>query len=246
MWADQTVRVQPTDAERARTLVSAAGHASLSTLDENGFPFGSLVAHAVDDIGRPILLLADLAAHSRNLAADPRASLLIPEEGSGDPLDLGRVTLVGELAEPPEGERAAALATYRARHDGTLGTDHGFRILRLEVGPVRFVGGFARMSWVGTDDYRTAEPDPLTSHVARIVEHMNDDHADALVTFCRVLGERPDTGSATMTSVDRYGFDVLPDVGAPLRLPFPRRVDTPDEVRAAMVDMVRAARSSES
>ncbi len=188
----------------------------------------------------------DLAAHSHNLAADPRASLLVTEEGPGDPLDLGRVTLVGGVAELPEAERATALETYRARHGGTLGTDHGFRILRLEVGPVRFVGGFARMSWVGTEEYRAAEPDPLTPHVDRIVEHMNDDHADALVTFCRVLGERPDTTTATMTGVDRYGFDVVPDAGGPLRLPFPRRVDTPDEVRAVMVELVHAARSSGS
>lgn len=238
--------MEPTDAERARTLVSTVGHATLSTLDRQGFPFGSLVAFALDDTGRPILLLADLAAHSHNLTADPRASLLVTEQGPGDPLDLGRVTLVGEVTEPPEAERAAALEAYRARHDGILGTDHGFRILRLEVGQVRYVGGFARMSWVGTEEYLAAEPDPLTPHVHRIVEHMNDDHAAALVLFCHALGERPDTTTATMTGVDRYGFDVVPDAGGPLRLAFPRRSDTPDEVRAVMVELMHTARSSGS
>lgn len=231
------------DAERSRTLVTAARSAMLATLGEGGFPFGSVVAHAVDQAGRPVLLLSDLAEHSRNLAGDARASLLVTEDGTGDPLERGRATLVGVIRQPPEDERAEALEVYRGVHGGALGTDHGFRIYRLEVAAVRFVGGFARMSWVDAAAYGAAEPDPLLPHVARIVEHMNDDHADALVTFCRVYGDRPATTRARMTGVDRHGFTVSAD-GETLRLAFPRRVDTPDAVRAAMVELVGQARST--
>ncbi|MHA6781293.1 HugZ family pyridoxamine 5'-phosphate oxidase [Pseudonocardia saturnea] len=237
------MQTEPTDAELGRTLATSVHTGALSTLGRDGFPFGSVVSHALDATGRPLLLLSDLAEHTRNLITDPRASLLVAQQDPGDPLALSRVTLIGEVAQPPQDERADALTAYRTVHQGTLGTDHGFRIYRMEVTAVRFVGGFAHMSWVGTADHAAAEPDPLVPHVARIVEHMNDDHAEALVTFCRTFGERPDTGSAEMTGCDRYGFTVLAD-GAPLRLPFPRRVDTPDEVRAAMVEMVRAARAA--
>ena len=68
---------------------------------------------------------------------------------------------------------------------------------------------------------------------------MNDDHAEALVRFCRTYGERPDTVRAEMTGCDRYGFTVSAD-GHLLRLAFPSRADTPDEVRAAMVELVRS------
>lgn len=237
------MQTEPTDAELGRTLAAQVHTGALSTIGRGGFPFGSVVSHAVDASGRPLLLLSDLAEHTGNLTSDPRASLLVAQEDPGDPLALSRVTLIGHVAEPPEDERAPALEAYRTVHGGAvLSTDHGFRIYRMEITAVRFVGGFAHMSWVRAEDYRAAEPDPLVPHVARIVEHMNDDHADALVTFCRVDGGRPDTADAQMTGCDRYGFTVLAD-GAPLRLPFPRRVDTPDEVRAAMVEMVRAARA---
>ncbi len=239
--------MEPTDAERARTLVQAATSATLSTLGDGGFPFGSIASHAVDAAGRPVLLLSDLAEHTRNLAADPRASLLVAEPGAGDPLDRGRATLVGRITQPPEAERAAALDTYRGTHAGTLGTDHGFRSYRLDVTAVRFVGGFARMSWVDAPAYVAAEPDPLLAHVAGIVEHMNEDHADALVTICRVSGDRPAATTATMTGTDRYGFTVDVTDGTTsgtVRIPYPRRADTPDEVRAAMVELVRAARTS--
>lgn len=238
------MQTEPTDAELGRTLAAEVHVGSLSTVGRGGFPFGSVVSHAVDPVGRPLLLLSDLAEHTANLTADPRASLLVAQQEVGDPLALSRVTLIGPVAQPPEAERAATLEAYRSVHGGAvLSTDHGFRIYRMDVTAVRFVGGFAHMSWVRAEEYAAAEPDPLVPHVAGIVGHMNDDHADALVTFCRVYGERPDAGEAAMTGVDRYGFTVRTG-GETLRLPFPRRVDTPDEVRTAMVELVREARAA--
>ncbi|SHK05730.1 hypothetical protein SAMN05443637_102189 [Pseudonocardia thermophila] len=237
----------PSDAERCRTLMAAARTGTLSTIGPDGYPFGSVVAPAVDERGRPLLLLSDLAVHTHNLKADPRASLMVTEPGEGDPLDLGRVTVIGPVAEVPEPERADALAIYQQVHPGGLGTDHGFRIYRLDVRSVRFVGGFARMSWVDADAYAAAEPDPLVPHVAGVVDHMNDDHADALVLYCRVFGDRPATTSARMTGIDRYGFDVLardePDGPEHhVRLAFPEQVTTPTEARTALVAMVQEAR----
>lgn len=114
---------------------------------------------------------------------------------------------------------------------------------RMQVTGVQFIGGFARAGRVDPADYAAAEPDPLHLHAVRIVARMNDDHAEALVGFGRVLGGRPDTGWARMTTVDRYGFDVLVAVaeGDPpraVRIPFPRPADTPGACRAAMVDLV--------
>jgi putative heme iron utilization protein len=199
----------------------------------------------VDEQGRPLLLLSDLAVHSHNLKADPRASLMVAEPGSGDPLDLARVTVIGPVIEVTEPERAAALATYQAVHPGGLGTDHGFRLYRLDVTSVRFVGGFARMSWVDSVAYTAAEPDPLLPHIAGIVGHMNDDHGEAMVLYCRVFGERPATTSARMTGIDRHGFDLLAvdEAGEHrVRLPFADDVTTPTQARQALVAMVQEAR----
>src|SRR6185295_15753730 len=72
-----------TDAELARDLVLRSRFATLSTLALRpaGFPYGSLVAHSVDDCGRPLFLLSALAEHSKNLGASPKASLLVVEAG---------------------------------------------------------------------------------------------------------------------------------------------------------------------
>jgi putative heme iron utilization protein len=196
-----------------------------------------------------VLWLSDLSEHTANLRADPHASLLVAAPGAADPPAAPRTTLVGRL--DPVGERAAAGELYRAVHPGAFWAGFAdFHPFRMEVTGVRYIGGFARAGRVDPADYAAADPDPLHPHAARIVAHMNDDHADALVEFCRVLGGRPDTGWARMTSVDRYGFDVLaaPADGDPpraVRISFPRSTDTPNACRVAMVDLVGRIRGSD-
>lgn len=147
-----------THASECRTLVAEAQHATLSTLarDPAGHPYGSLVAIASDARGRPLLCLSRLAEHTENLRARPEASLLVTSAGQGDPLALGRVTLLGACALVPDDERAAVKALFLARQPSAAAyvdfADFGF--YRLEPAALRYVGGFGRMSWVEAGDYR--------------------------------------------------------------------------------------------
>jgi heme iron utilization protein len=75
---------------------------------------------------------------------------------------------------------------------------------------------------------------------------MNDDHADAMVLYCRAFSRATEVASASMTGVDRYGFDmsaITPQGPRPVRLAFARPVSTAEEVRAALIAMVKDARS---
>ena len=92
--AERPPAPEPTHAERARTLVASANRGTLSTLalDPAGYPFGSVATYAIDDAGRPIVFVSTMAEHTRNAAADPRASLIVTEpfpEGSDlvDPIN---------------------------------------------------------------------------------------------------------------------------------------------------------------
>jgi putative heme iron utilization protein len=213
---------EPTHAERARTLVAGSNRGVLSTLalDPPGYPFGSIATYALDGAGRPIVFVSTMAEHTRNAAADPRASLIVaepvagvigdtPNPGGSDPLAAGRVTLVGDLLEVEPGERPAVRDVYLdANPSSAYYIDFGdFSFWRLEVRRVRYVGGYGRMSWVEAADYAAAEPDPLAGEpAAGIVEHMNAEHTGNLVLMARAFGARPEATSAVMTAVDRYGF----------------------------------------
>jgi len=238
---------EPTYAERGRTLVYRGRTGALATLSRKhpGHPFASVMPYADDEAGRPLFLISTLAMHTQNLRADPRASLLVAEpDGAGDPLAAGRVTLMGRAGRL--GDDATARAAYLARHpNAAYWVDFGdFAFYRLEVEDVYVVGGFAAMDWVDADAYRAARPDPLVDVAAGIVEHMNRDHADALVTLARALGS-VEADEATMVAVDRLGFKLRVRHGARVhgtRIPFPREVTTAQESRQVLIEMLREAR----
>jgi putative heme iron utilization protein len=242
---------EPTFAERARTLVHLGRTGTLSTLSRRhpGHPFGSIMPYALDAGGRPLFLISSLAMHTQNLAADPRASLLVTEPGAvGDPLAAGRVTLMGEVLPVPEAERAAARGAYLAAHaTAAYWVDfQDFAFHRLEVLDVYYVGGFAAMDWISPAAYLAARPDPLADAAGSIMEHMNRDHGDALVTFARVLA-RSEADEASMVSVDRLGFKLRirsADRLHSARIPFPREVRTAEDSRVVLIEMLRQARAA--
>jgi len=239
---------RPSDAELSRTLMSSRAFGALATMSIQcpGFPFGSLVGYAVDESGRPLLCLSGMAEHSRNMAVDPRASLLVTDhDDGGDPLDSARVTLVGQMSRLEGEERQACLGRYLAAHPGAYHTGfHDFAVYRLDVSDVRYVGGFARMSWLGAEQYAAAEPDPLLGSAEQIITHMNADHREALMAYCRAFaGLEP--VSAMLVGVDRYGMEVLAEMAGDdkrsVRVEFTERADTAAAVREQAVALLRQA-----
>ncbi len=238
----------PSHGERARTLVEGIGTGTLCTIGKEpaGYPYGSFVTVAFDGPS-PVFLISELAEHTKNLHGDERASLLVAEGGEEDPLANGRVTLLGRCTPASDGDLGARTA-YLARHPNAsyYADFKDFRFWRLEVESARYIGGYGRMSWVTGSDWSVARADPLGRDVHAIVEHMNADHADALLAYTHAFSRATDATEATMTGVDRYGFEmsVLTAAGhRPVRLAFEQPVTTPTEARHALIELVKKARS---
>lgn len=240
---------EPTYAERVRTLIALGTIATLSTVSRKrpGYPFGSLMPYAIDERGRPIFLISNMAMHTQNLWADSRASLFVGQVGDGDPLGTARATLVGDVLPVTEDENTAARESYLSRHENSRSwvdfKDFGF--FRLEPLDIYYVGGFGVMGWVTADDHRTAKVDPLAEAAPRILSHMNTDHAPAMILLAKVHSSL-ETSEATMTAVDRLGFHLrlkTADGMKGTRINFPHEVQSADETRRVLVNMVRAAQA---
>jgi hypothetical protein len=240
---------EPSFAERARTLMHSARIGSLSTLSRKqpGFPFGSLMPHALDAQGRPIFLISTMAMHTQNLLADPRASLFVTEpEASGDPLGSSRVTLIGAVSKIPEAELSAAREAYLTGYpDSKYWVDFDdFFFYRMDVLDVYYVGGFGVMGWVAASDYSQAKADPLAEHKNDIMQHMNADHKDALILIAeRFAGI--EAQQAEMTAVDRLGFHLrlkTQDGMKGTRIAFLREVSDASQTREVFIEMVKQAR----
>src|ERR1700730_4656274 len=145
----------PTHAERARTLVTQIPTGTLCTLalEPEGYPYGSFVTVAFDD-GNPVFLISRLAEHTKNLERDPRASLLVAEGGSADPLANGRVTMLGPCTRV-EGDGGSARASFLTAHPHAASYVHfrDFAFWKLHVNSIRYIGGYGRMSWIGKADW---------------------------------------------------------------------------------------------
>ncbi len=247
--SDTPLVPEPTFAARARTLVYLGRNGTLATLSRKhpGHPFASIMPYALDAEGQPLVLISAMAMHTQNLEVDGRASLLVTQPGAtGDPLASGRVTLMGRAARASAAERDAIKPVYLAAHaNAVYWVDfEDFAFWRLAVDDVYFVGGFAAMGWVDAADYRAARPDPLAEVAEGIMEHMNRDHADALLGYARFFaGEAAD--EAQMVSVDRLGFKLHLKNGQrrwSARIAFPREVTTAADSRAVLIEMARQAR----
>jgi putative heme iron utilization protein len=237
-----------TAAEEARTLVAATPQGVLASLAEDGTPWGSLVTYGTLGDGAPVLLVSLMAEHTRNLLADPRASLVAAEPPNAEnPLDRGRVTLAGHVSEPAGRARAAARTAHlAAMPSAELYVDFDdFRLFVLEVERVRWVGGYGRMDSAGAEDYAQAEPDPVAPSAAGAVAHLNADHADELLEIARWLAGFTDATLARCAGADRHGLDLVVETPRGIARPrvgFGAPLIAATGLRAASIELVLQAR----
>jgi len=132
------------------TLIAAGRQAVLATV-EDGAPTTAMVAYVAEPGFAGFLLhLSDLAAHKRQLRAEPRVSLLVcePDDGAGEVLVRRRVGLDCRSAIVPKGtpEGNEAREWYLARFPGHAMTFDlaDFDLVRLAPERGIFNAGFGR------------------------------------------------------------------------------------------------------
>jgi len=146
---------EETSAQTARRLIAEIDRATLASSRE-GWPYASLVQVAVDERLRPLLLLSDLAEHSKNLKRDKRASLLFDGTmGVAEPLAGPRVTVLGEIEPAPEQE---LIDRFVARHPAAAAwvEMRDFHLYRLAPTRAHLVAGFGRIAWIEAADLFTS------------------------------------------------------------------------------------------
>jgi hypothetical protein len=183
-------------------LLHSAAEAALATHSTTleGFPFSSAVPFVTDEHHRPVLLISGLAEHSRNLATNPCASLMIAKTlGEGE---MARVSLMGEV-HPIEADPLLITRYLRYHPHAERFLQLGdFRFHRFEPIKVLTVGGFAKASWL--EGHRLIEA-PVISLA---------DEADLLDQH-----ERDTSKHCQLRGIDAFGADVTLD-GKPVRIRF--------------------------
>lgn len=222
----------------ARKLLNHQGVGVLSThsIDIEGYPFGSIAPYTLNYDGEPIILISDIAQHTRNIKQNNKVSLTVFDSQADDPQSGSRLTWIGD-AQPVDASDTQTRDRYLRYFPAAESyfEAHDFSFYRLGLRRARFIGGFGEIYWIEPDSMLVKNPFRETER--GIVEHMNQDHQQALFHYCELFGfGGPE--SASMTGIDSEGFDLLVDKRK-LRIDFDSAIHTTEEARAALVKLAR-------
>jgi heme iron utilization protein len=232
-----------------RLLLRRSRQGALATLMAgNGDPYCSLVNLASHPDGSPILLISRLAVHTRNILADARVSLMLDERAAGDPLEGARIMLAGRAAEASNDDVRILRRRYLNAHPSAeaFADFKDFSFFQIKPSGAHLVAGFGRIVDLKPAQFLTPIDDAAALLEAEqgAMDHMNADHRDAVSLYAtRLLGA--EAADWRCTGCDPDGLD-LQAGGTVLRLDFPERVTTPDELRKVLVRLADEARAKPS
>lgn len=203
---------EPTPAERARSVLSAADSLTVTT---HGHRVELIGLHTVDAAAR-LLLQSPPDAH---LAAE----LAMAPHG-----DLAALVEFTDIAPVAVRERVRARLTL----GGWL----------TALGPKALVFNAARAvlteddgtTTIGLDELTLASPDPLATHEAEMLARLDATHADTVAPLARLLPPRLQLGATEVRPLrlDRHGLVLrieTPDTHHDARLPFATPATHPGE-----------------
>ena len=227
-----------------KKLLREARSGALATLMAgSGDPYCSLVNVATAADGAPLLLISQLAVHTKNILADPRVSLMLDERKPGDPLEGARVMLMGTAAVT---EDAQARSRYLLRQPEAemFAGFKDFSFYQVTLKGAHLVAGFGRIVDLTPANVLTevADASVLVGAEPEIIQHMNNDHADAVRLYATKLLGAPD-GDWRCVGCDPDGLE-LQNGRTALRLPFPERVRAPGVLRQVLKQMAEQARAA--
>ncbi|CAL74665.1 conserved hypothetical protein; putative Pyridoxamine 5'-phosphate oxidase-related, FMN-binding [Bradyrhizobium sp. ORS 278] len=229
-----------------RSLLRRSRQGALATLmTGSGDPYCSLVNVATAADGAPIILISRLAVHTKNVLADSRVSLMLDERAPGDPLEGARIMLSGKAEQATDENKDALRRRYLNVHPSAADyadfADFSFFLIR--PAGTHLVAGFGRIVDLKPEQFLTDVSDAAELLAAEqgAVDHMNEDHRDALGLYAtKLLGA--DAAEWRCSGCDPDGLDLMAE-GKTLRLDFPERVATPGALRKMLVRLADEARA---
>ena len=227
-----------------KKLLREGRSGALATLmPGSGDPYCSLVNVATAADGAPLLLISRLAVHTKNILADPRVSLMIDERKEGDPLQGGRIMMVGTAAVTDDPNARRRYLDRQPEAD-QFASFADFSFYQIALKSVHLVAGFGRIVDLKPADVLTATEDAgeLVAAEPEVLAHMNEDHAEACRLYATKLLGAPD-GAWRCVGCDPEGLELQLDRMA-LRLPFPQRVRAPGVLRVMLKQLAEQARAA--
>lgn len=200
------------NAQEARRLLRAHRYGALSTLSKKfaGYPFGSITPYLVDHDGSLLILISELAEHTKNIRNDPRVSLISHDQRDPHIQTQGRVSALGN-AEPASDQGQASRRYLRYFPETRAFFEMpGFSFYRIRPIAVRYIGGFGHIHWVNMENYAVAQAAAFAQQEPSLLAETNMRHRDNLRRLLRQL-HGIDAADMQAIGLDCDGLDVRCD-----------------------------------
>lgn len=228
------------------TALTAPDEPILAGLGPSGWPMSSAVALTCTHDASPLMLLSNLALHSRNIAADSRISVMVSsDQPATDPLSNARLTLFGRAQQTEAPDARSRFLRHHPEAEAYVGFSD-FKMYRMDVEAAHWIGGFGDIGQIAAPDilFPAKDFEALASAEERIIDHMNADHADAIALFAtRALGLSDD--GWRMSGCDPEGID-LTSSDKFARLEFDNPVTDAEAARNTLVALTQKLQNEPS
>lgn len=205
----------------ARQLLRAHRYGALGTLSKkfDGHPYGSITPYLVDHDGSLLILISELAEHTKNIQHDPRVSLITHNQADPHIQTQGRVSLLGSATRVAERELAARRYLRYFPEAQRYYEMADFQFFRIAPLALRFIGGFGDIHWVKADRYQVPA-NSLAAEEDGLLSAVNDTRPAAL---------------GTVIGIDCDGYDVRLE-GQTVRHHFPAAANNGKAALALIAD----------
>ena len=226
-------------ATQARRLLRRfrTGVAGTRSVRFEHYPYTAALPFCTDQQGRIVVFISHLSEHTKAFARDAHVSFTV-SPANPDFRPEARLTVLGTINGNDDEAVAARYLRFFPDNRRFLEIG-GFRFHTIDPDHVRLIAGFGSAHWI-TGHAALAEKYPLADAESDILDHMNNEHRDALAQYCRHV-HGVDATSAEMVGIDCDGFDVNSN-GRLYRFDFDPLVCTAGDARAALVELSKSAR----
>ncbi len=163
------------NAEEARRLLRAHRYGALSTLSKKfpGYPYGSITPYLADHDGSLLILISELAEHTKNILDNPHVSLITHDQRDPNIQTQGRVSVLGDAAQAPDQEAIARRFLRLFPETRRFYELPGFSFFRIRPIAIRFIGGFGHIHWVNMDNYVAPNAAAFAQQEAALLAEVN-------------------------------------------------------------------------
>ena len=197
-------------------------------------PSGSLVVLIASDLsGEPILAMNGTPEAGVNLPESEQVSLKLRDKDHS-------LTVYGRLNKLGADEQKTAAARFFASRPTA---DHGCPLFRLSI--TKLVSStLGQQVELDVTAIVLAKCEELAIFERRAVDHMNDDHLDAVKNYAEILLSAP-AGEWKLASLDLDGLDLICGQNFK-RLWFSPPLQQADEVKKRLIDLAILAKTTQT